>query len=566
MGPESTDQEVIEYFKKCKSNSDLFVSNGDFVLAAIRSNFPREYYLFRNFDVFLSGFDPWIHYVRFGFAEQRCLLPCGMSTDTLFHENNVSPESRIEEYLKANDPVEFNLYKSFTNARIKSSGALVQAIGLDIPWYRAAYMSIDDTDDAILAHFMTQRYKDKLLRPHGEWSVIKKRNAFNGNSYLYLNPDVAAAGVDPWHHYVAYGGSEGRSIVPLELDIPWYTSVYMAEKVGENEAVDHYIKSLATGAPVLPSGPDILADIRSRFKPEEYLQQNPDVAVAGIEPWFHYVAYGYSEGRMVAADYHPLLGDVSDLRHKINWSLRSVQGMDPDLDVLVLREIRAEAIRTAPYRRNEQDVLNRCFEAIDKPYKYIVVGEGCADGGLQKYAGAICAQLEKKAPGEVLYLDMGDYSAFDWTHGLDEQHVLALSKISCDKTIEESVQRRILSWIISAMKPASLICVDSRAMWRELETNGDALQHFTSLYAVLVSNDGSVGCDEKETISRVRNVLPVVRGILVEDTSVRCRLMEDLAPLGKLSDKLHVAPALASQAPEGGSESDFLTALVEAGL
>jgi hypothetical protein len=33
---------------------------------------------------------------------------------------------------------------------------------------------------------------------------------FNAEAYLRMNPDVAAAGVDPWEHYQAHGRSEGR--------------------------------------------------------------------------------------------------------------------------------------------------------------------------------------------------------------------------------------------------------------------------------------------------------------------------------------------------------------------
>ncbi|NTI22054.1 DUF1698 domain-containing protein [Rhizobium rhizogenes] len=44
--------------------------------------------------------------------------------------------------------------------------------------------------------------------------------AFDGETYLKENPDVAASGVDPWQHYISYGKSEGRSTstrtTPLE--------------------------------------------------------------------------------------------------------------------------------------------------------------------------------------------------------------------------------------------------------------------------------------------------------------------------------------------------------------
>lgn len=38
------------------------------------------------------------------------------------------------------------------------------------------------------------------------------RAQFDSSSYLELNPDVAAAGADPWQHYVLHGYSEGRRV------------------------------------------------------------------------------------------------------------------------------------------------------------------------------------------------------------------------------------------------------------------------------------------------------------------------------------------------------------------
>jgi SAM-dependent methyltransferase len=47
---------------------------------------------------------------------------------------------------------------------------------------------------------------------------------FYAEAYLQLNPDVQAAGVDPEHHYITYGATEGRPYrhiagVPSELDL-----------------------------------------------------------------------------------------------------------------------------------------------------------------------------------------------------------------------------------------------------------------------------------------------------------------------------------------------------------
>ena len=71
---------------------------------------------------------------------------------------------------------------------------------------------------------------------------------FDSNYYLAENPDVAAAGVDPYQHYIDDGWHEGRN-------------------------PDQY------------------------FDTNYYLAQNPDVAASGMDPLLHYQLFGWKEGR-----------------------------------------------------------------------------------------------------------------------------------------------------------------------------------------------------------------------------------------------------------------------------
>ena len=78
--------------------------------------------------------------------------------------------------------------------------------------------------------------------------IANDGNLVDRSYYLAQNPDVAAAGVDPYLHYALYGWKEGRN-------------------------------------------PDAL------FDTSYYLKQNPDVAAAGVDPLQHFIEYGASEGR-----------------------------------------------------------------------------------------------------------------------------------------------------------------------------------------------------------------------------------------------------------------------------
>ena len=75
---------------------------------------------------------------------------------------------------------------------------------------------------------------------------------FDEQTYLFLNPDLAGAELDPTTHYARHGHAEGR---PYQIKVP------------------------------------------EDFSAAEYLKLNPDVATAGLDPVRHYVLHGYREGR-----------------------------------------------------------------------------------------------------------------------------------------------------------------------------------------------------------------------------------------------------------------------------
>lgn len=88
-----------------------------------------------------------------------------------------------------------------------------------------------------------------LKRLRSEAALLKSSSLFDGAWYLQRYPDVAAAKVNPVHHYLRFGAAEGRN-----------------------------------------PGPD--------FNTELYLLKYPDVAESGLNPLVHYLKYGKHEGRM----------------------------------------------------------------------------------------------------------------------------------------------------------------------------------------------------------------------------------------------------------------------------
>ena len=123
---------------------------------------------------------------------------------------------------------------------------------------------------------------------------------FSVSKYLAANPDVGRAAFNPLLHYELYGQAEGRAAFPtggtaatdLLIDPAYYAQQLGASAVpagvaGQQQASWSYD---ATGWQ-RGLNPNAL------FDSSYYLAQNPDVKAAGISPLKHYEFYGWREQR-----------------------------------------------------------------------------------------------------------------------------------------------------------------------------------------------------------------------------------------------------------------------------
>jgi glycosyltransferase involved in cell wall biosynthesis len=150
----------------------------------------------------------------------------------------------------------------------------------DAEFYLSQYPDIAQAGVAALEHFFDFGYREGR-RPN---------QYFDPQWYLRQNPDVQEAGAHPLTHYVFYGDLEGRR-PSLIFDPSWYRKQYT---LGETEnALSHYLEN-RKGCRFAPI-PD--------FDIEHYARAYPDVVAAGIDPFEHFVTYGYREGRSPSANF-----------------------------------------------------------------------------------------------------------------------------------------------------------------------------------------------------------------------------------------------------------------------
>jgi glycosyltransferase involved in cell wall biosynthesis len=107
---------------------------------------------------------------------------------------------------------------------------------------------------------------------------------FDENWYLLTNPDVRKTKFHPLVHYLRFGEKEGRSPSPL-FDIAGYRLQLGGEE--PPSLLKHY----------LDGGWNKGLRPVKYFEPAYYLPENPDVGMAGLDPYFHYLFTGFKEGR-----------------------------------------------------------------------------------------------------------------------------------------------------------------------------------------------------------------------------------------------------------------------------
>jgi glycosyltransferase involved in cell wall biosynthesis len=197
----------------------------------------------------------------------------------------------------------------------------------DSQYYLTQYPDVAQAEISPLEHFFDFGYREGR-RPNAY---------FDPQWYLAQNSDVQEAALQPLTHYLSYGDIEGRK-PSLIFDPSWYRKQYI---LGEGEcALSHYLANRTTCrfAPI--------AD----FDVEYYARCYPDVAAAGIDPFEHFVSYGYREGRAPSLNFDSkfysvryLAGDATQnpflhfLAHKHE---PGVFGRMPEDEASIPREVR----------------------------------------------------------------------------------------------------------------------------------------------------------------------------------------------------------------------------------
>lgn len=174
--------------------------------------FDGEFYLASNPDIAAAGVDPFDHFFRYGFQEGRC----------------PNPYFEPSWYLDTNtDAINAQIQPLLHYVLVGEKEGRRPSLKFDPRWYRDHY-GIAPSENA-LAHYLNHRAVGRFS-PIPDFDIV---------FYLKNGPDVAAAGIDAFEHFVSYGYKEYRNPSP-EFDVKFYSQRYLNGDTATNPFL-HYL-------------------------------------------------------------------------------------------------------------------------------------------------------------------------------------------------------------------------------------------------------------------------------------------------------------------------------------
>jgi len=187
------------------------VDAGDLLILQRSGLFATRWFVARNPDLGEAGVDPLAHYFRYGWREGRWPNPYFDPSWYLSRNRDVR-EKGFEPLLH---------YIEHGEAEGRQPVAW-----FDPEWYRTTYGV--PAAQLSLAHFLANRCGG-MVSPIPE---------FDASYYINRSPDVRAAQMDPFEHYLLQGASEGREPAP-DFDGAFYRERYLRSLPGTNPLL-HY--------------------------------------------------------------------------------------------------------------------------------------------------------------------------------------------------------------------------------------------------------------------------------------------------------------------------------------
>lgn len=453
--------------------------NSERELLAKSQLFNAEWYLERYPDIAAAGVDPLTHYLDIGAYE-------GRSPHPLFDAKWYL--SRYPDAVEAGlNPLIHFLRYSLVDRRDPNPL-------FNTRWYLDRYPDVEVAGVNPLVHYLDFGAKEGR----------DPNPLFASQWYLKQYPDVSACGVNPLLHYMWYGHIEGRDPNP-EFDSDWYLDRNPDVRASGINPLAHY----------LAFGEDELRDPNPHFNLAQYAKFYPDVVRLGYGLLAHYLEFGWIENRKLNLE-------VNEKKRVIALSaFEKVKAFDPTLGALSNETLQGMQITSANksvphYLPHLKDLLH----SLGRVYDEVIVLR-TLDDAEPSYAIAMSALL-----------------ALQHRHGVDSVLLLVVEGVEeatkkllppgtalrgladSTKGLCQDDRTLLLRTLFHAMRPKTIVNIDSRECWKVYARYGKPLSYSSKLYAYLFSEGvekaNSLGCVGAEYIP---SCLDTIEGFCVESAS-----------------------------------------------
>ncbi len=233
-------------------------------------------------------------------------------------------------------------------AALAEQTAIIERSGLfDTDWYFQTYTDLAGSGLTPLEHFCL----------YG-WAEGRRPNPyFDPLWYLQQNPEAQAQG-NPLVHFIAAGDAEGCAPVSY-FDTVWYRAKFVPVDY-PRAALAHFLENRALGT----VAPTPLFDVR------HYLSSYGDVSAAKVDPFEHYLHYGFLENRDPSPDF--------DTKYYVTRHLNGDTSVNPLVHYIT--QGRAAGLTTA--RSDAEVSMASEVERFSRPGAYFEELDTVARGGV----------------------------------------------------------------------------------------------------------------------------------------------------------------------------------------
>ncbi|MBN3533700.1 glycosyltransferase [Burkholderia cenocepacia] len=367
----------------------------------------------------------------------------------------------------------------------------------DGAYYLATYPDVADATIDPVVHYLQFGWRE----------ARQPSMSFDGNRYLDDYPDVRAADVNPLVHYLAFGKQEGRRATPVTG-----LTTGLANPDGEQR------DSGVGNAQYSPQEARQIIEQSGLFDLELYCRLNPDLASLP-DPLEHYVRHGGFEGRrahrffdgrwytwaypdVAASGMHPLVhymtigrpeGRHGGLPAHVLGTIEKMVAEAGELEPTILLDsaFAEPALLSISYGGQSWSGIGawqRLFDSLPYAFEHIVFVPWLVRGGADLAAvNVVRASIQENGIDSTLIV-LTDYDRTDAIEWLPAgTHVRVLSEIEPSLTRADRIQ--LVESLILALRPKSVMNVNSGACWDAIAKKGAALSKLTALYACLFCRD-----------------------------------------------------------------------------